>query len=115
MTVLILAHGRKYGEPRCQPESAKNLDYSYSDVITIDNNPFMEPDLLYDLRSGERLPFQDEEVDLVIDTGGMGGMLEWFHKKAFWKEMHRVMKPTAESYGRVHGKRSACRSYLLAM
>ena len=100
MVTLILGQGRKHLKSmRCIPISAQSLNISYEETVLIDNDPNEEPDILYDLRSGKTLPFDDNSVDLVVDTGGLGGVLEWFKKSCFWKEMHRIMKSGAAFHG----------------
>ncbi len=100
MTTLILAHGRLFsGPPRCLPVGAKGLEISMADAIMIDNEPSVQPDILYDLESGEALPFEQGTVESIIDTGGLGGLHGWFTMPRFWKEMSRILKPGGVFHG----------------
>jgi hypothetical protein len=91
-TTLLLGHGKKVSL-LCCPKII-NVPESY---LTVDIDPINEPDVVADLRK-DKLPFEDNSINKVIDTGGLASII-WCRTKHFWKEMYRILKTNGEYYG----------------
>ncbi len=70
--------------------------------INVDNDPNCEPDVLFDLDSGEAWPFEDNSVECLVAEHCLehcgATTQQWFH---IIKEMYRVCAPNASIYIRV--------------
>ena len=100
--VLILGHGRKYKpiDIWCSPipvEEWYNLSYT-----CVDNNPDVEPDILYDLqRNLTNWTFAcASQYDTIIDTCGCLFSNGSRYNERFLKQTDKLLKINGVFYGR---------------
>lgn len=108
MKILILGHGRKYAKHdiRCSPCDVNS--WFYSDYVCVDNDPNLNPDILFDLRN-EWIFAKDNEYDVIIDSSGCA--LSSSCRSYSYKLMHSVTRCLNENgtfYGRLKTYKKVC-------
>jgi SAM-dependent methyltransferase len=100
--ILHLGCGRKKLDgPELLQMVGLRLEADALSVTHLDADPALEPDLVCRLGE-ERIPLEDDSVDLVIafhvieHIGHQGEARAWF---AFWEDLYRVLKPGGWIYG----------------
>lgn len=106
-TTLVLGHGSFFAEGdiafpdsnyiRCSPIDKRAwLDAPH---ISVDIDPEMRPDIVYDLRVLPWAFAADNAYDRIVDTCGLG-LERMYRNRAFVAELDRVLAPGGSFFGR---------------
>jgi hypothetical protein len=98
-TTLVLGHGKYYVTHgmRCSPIPLD--DWINDSYTSVDCDPDVEPDIVFNLRIDKWTFAKDSEYDRIIDTTGIGLFTLEYKKDSFWKEIDRILKPGGTFYG----------------
>lgn len=116
MKTLVLGHGKAYVTKdkydtlsekekketlfllmRCSPYEAG--EWYNQEYTSIDNDTFVKPDILYDLRKRPWTFAESESFDRVIDTCGIAFMHLHTYDTWFLEQVKNVLKPGGTFYG----------------
>lgn len=102
MKVLVLGHGKRYDSPHLSMRSSppEAGDWWTIEHTSVDKDPSVEPDIVYDLNTMPWTFCEPESYDRVIDASGTVFVFGFRYSERFLKEVFRILKPGGMFYGR---------------